>query len=158
MGGYVASDPRSAMASHESPQTQDPRAHHVLPPRAPLLIQRRARQCILSTASHTPCALYDEHQPGLSMDEHAWQQPAQGAGAPDSAQIPYTPALPMEGRAWQPPAQGAGAPGTLMASRSNCQYARRVTGALHLTLELVSECDLLTGSGFQTCWHAVLVP
>ena len=35
-----------------------------------------------------------------------------------------------QARTWQPPEQVPGAPGTLMASRSNCQYARRVTGAL----------------------------
>ena len=45
-----------------------------------------------------------------------------------------------------------------MASRSNCQYARRVTGALHITLKMVSNCDLLTKNCFQTCWHAVLAP
>ena len=39
--------------------------------------------------------------------------------------------VPLSAMAAQPPAQGLLVPGTVTESRSNCQYARRVTFTLH---------------------------
>ena len=61
--------------------------------------------------------------------------------------------VPLSAMAAQPPAQGLLVPGTVTESRSNCQYARRVTFTLRQYTRMP-----LHQRPLSPIWHAELSP
>ena len=60
--------------------------------------------------------------------------------------------VPLSAMAAQPPAQGLLVPGTVTESRSNCQYARRVTFTLHQHLHARHLAAMRT---YLTVWYSL---